>query len=345
MSLPKVTENRALLDRASAVASLQSVEVSAKGKWQQVPALHVNGYAIIVKDGWFRRAIVHDEEWLETALEDPEGCIELLKSPVGRALRGDIFTFAQRVPDTAPKFPYTMVLESIAVCHVTSYKDWWGALPQESRKNVRRAEKRGVAVSVRQLDDELVRGIVEVNNDSPIRQGVPFVHHGKTHEQVRKDQSSWLKQSDFICAYLGDEMIGFLKLVYGRETASVLQLLSKASRYDVRSTNALIAKAVEQCAERKIPYFIYGQYSYGNRGATSLREFKARNGFKEVLVPRYYVPLTVRGRVGMTLGLHQGLVGILPERAVSLGVTIRSKWYDFRLSSGRCSSTSERPKL
>jgi len=344
MRLPKVAQDRAPLDRASAGDALQTVETSVKGKWRHVPALHVNGYAIVAKGGWLRRAVIHDEEWLETALGDPEACIERLKGRAGRALKTDIFTFAQRVPDTAPKFPYMRELESIAVCHVTTFRDWWEALPQESRKNARRAQKRGVAVSVRELDDEFVRGIVEVNNDSPVRQGVPFVHHGKTHEQVWKDQSSWLKQSDFICAYLGDELVGFLKLVYGRDTASVLQLLPKASRYDVRPTNALIAKAVERCAEKGIPYFIYGHYSYGNQGATSLMEFKARNGFKEMFVPRYYVPLTLRGRLGLAVGLHHELVGRLPRSAVRLGVAIRSRWYDSRLSSGRCSSTSERPK-
>lgn len=223
-----------------------------------------------------------------------------------------------------------MEWESVAACHVTSFKEWWENLPQAGRKNVRRSLKRGVVVRVSRLDAALVEGIVEVNNDSPIRQGRRFVHHGKTHGQVWKDQATFSERSDFICAYLGDELIGFLKLVYGRETASIVQFLPKASRYDARPTNALMAKAVERCEEKRIPYLIYGRYSYGNRGAASLMEFKARNGFAEVLVPRYYVPLTMKGRIAVTLGLHRDLAGRFPRWAIRLGTRMRARWYDVR---------------
>src|SRR5262249_53138825 len=138
---------------------LGAVEASSQGKWQTVPALHVGDCAVVVKSGWLRQAIVHDEEWLETALADPRACLDGLKTREGRALKADVFTFAQRVPDTTPRLPHYSELESIAVCHVTTFKAWWEALPQESRKNVRRAEKRGVTVSLRELDDDLVRGI------------------------------------------------------------------------------------------------------------------------------------------------------------------------------------------
>jgi len=313
----------------------KSVEISFKGKWETVPALDVDGYTIVVDGRWIRLAVVLDEEWLESELEDPEGCVETLKRRE-HGLKADVFTFSQKLPAIRPKYHYPMEWDSVAAIHAASFKEWWEKLPQESRKNVRRSQKRGVVVRVKELDDELVDGIVDVNNDSPVRQHVPFVHHGKTRDQVRKDQSTHRERSDFVCAYLGDELIGFLKLVYRRDVASILQILPKASRYDARPANALIAKAVELCEAKGISYLTYGKYSYGNQGATSLREFKARNGFEELLVPRYYIPLTMRGRIGMSLKVHHGLLGVLPESTIRLSVKLRSTWYNWKLSKGRC---------
>src|SRR6267143_757701 len=191
-----------------------SVEISVKGKWGTVPSLEVDGNILIVTGrSWIRVARIHAEEWLEGELEHPAVCIDRLRGPEGRRLRADVLSFSQKLPFTHPRYPYPMEWESVATLHITSFKEWWERLPQESRKNVRRSQKRAVVVEVKALDDELVRGIVEVNNDSPLRQGVPFAHYGKTHDEVKKDQSSFLERSDFVCAYLGTELIGFLKLV------------------------------------------------------------------------------------------------------------------------------------
>src|SRR5262249_30655478 len=162
-----------------------------------------------------------------------------------------------------------------------------------------------------EFNDELVRGIVEINNDSQIRQGRRFPHYNKTHDQVKQDHSSFLDRSEFICAYLGDELIGFLKIVYRGEVGSIMQLLSKAVHYDKRPSNALVARAVERCEARGVQYLTYGRYNYGNKGESSLREFKTRLGLQEVLVPRFHVPLTVWGSVCVTLKLYRGLLDTL----------------------------------
>ena len=244
----------------------------------------------------------------------------LEKDHTSHRLRGDIFTFAQRLPDTSPKYTYSLDWESVAAIHIASFGDWWEGLPQETRKNVRRSRKRGVDVKVKALDDELIRGIMEVNNDAPFRQGIPNVHYGKSLEQVRKDQASFLDRSDFICAYVSDELVGFVKLVYSENTASILQILAKPSHQDKRVANALLAKAVEVCQAKGIAYLVYGLFNYGNKRNSPLREFKVRNGFSETLVPRYYVPLTTWGRVCLKLKLHRGIVGILPHRMIRLWV-------------------------
>ena len=322
-----------------------TVEISVKGKWSKVPALDISGKTIIVRGRWIKVAIIHDEEWLESELEDPDFCVERLKQRESHGLRADIFTFSQKLPATLPRYPYPLEWDSIAAIRLTSFNDWWEQLPQETRKNVRRSAKRGAVVTVKQLDDDLISGIVELNNDSPIRQKVPFAHYGKAFHEVKKDQSSFLDRSDFICAYLGSELIGFLKLVYRGEVASILQLLPKASHYDKRPANALLAKAIELCEVKRISYLTYGMFNYGNKQQNSLREFKARNGFSEILVPRFYIPLTKRGSAYMRVKLHRNLVGILPHSAIILAVSVRAKWYKLWLLARRCSSMVERPKL
>ncbi len=320
-----------------------TVEISVKGKWTKVPALALNGIDVIVKGRWIKVAIIHNEEWLDIQMDDPELWVRKLQESRSHGLRADIFTFSQKPPATLPLFQYPIEWESIATISVTTFKEWWENLPQEGRKNVRRSEKRGVVVKVKELDDDLVKAMVGVNNDSPMRQKRSFDHYGKTFAQVKKDQSSHLGQSEFVCAYLGEELIGFLKLVYLGKIASILQFLPKASHYDKRPANAMVAKAVELCESRGMAYLIYGMMNYGNKLDSSLKDFKIRNGFEEMLVPRFYVPLTTWGRVCLRMKLHRGLVGILPRSAISIGISIRGNWYNLRRLVGRCSSMAERP--
>lgn len=322
-----------------------SVETSVKGKWIKVPALQVNGKTIIVRGRWIKVGLVHDEDWLETELEDPELCAKMLKEQGCHGVLADILTFSQKLPAIIPKFNYPMEWDSVAAVRTTSFKDWWEKLPQETRKNVRRSQKRGVVVSIKNFDDDLAREITSVNNDSPLRQQVPFWHYGKTVDQVRKDQSSFLDRSEFICAYYCRELIGFLKLVYRGEIASILQFLPKASHQDKRPANALIAKAIELCEAKGLLYLTYGNFIYGNKRDTSLLEFKIRNGFEEILVPRFYVPLTRKGALALELKLHRGLIGILPESAIRILLSARAIFYRLKTSMGRCSSMAERPNL
>ncbi len=318
------------------------IDISVKGKWLRVPALHVGGKNIIVKGKWLKTAVIHAEEWLETELEDPELCLKILRNRRSHRLPADIFTFAQKLPSVIPKYKYFTEWDSIAATPTVSFNDWWRKLPQETRKNVRRSQKRGVVVRVQELDDQLIQGIVDVNNDSSIRQGRLFAHYGKSHNQVKRDQSTFLDRSSFICAYLRDELIGFMKMVYRGEIASILQFLPKASRQDARPANALIAKAIEVCEARRLSYLTYGMFNYGNKSDSPLREFKIRNGFAEVLVPRYYVPLTRWGRLCVTMNLHRGLHGILPHTVIMLGAGARAKWYELKQSMSRRGSLAGR---
>ena len=42
-------------------------------------------------------------------------------------------------------------------------------------------------------------------------------------------------------------------------------------------------------------------------------EFKRRNGFLQVNFPRYYVPLTLRGKLFVWLRLYREFSGLIPE--------------------------------
>lgn len=302
-------------------------EVSVHGRRVAIPVLQVHGETIIVPGFWIRVACRADEDFAEAELVDPEGWIAELKQRAAKKTRIDIFTFVQKIPDSTPKYDYPIAWESIAAVRTTNFAEWWDNVSQGTRKNIRRAQKHGVVTVVKTLDDDLIRGIVDVNNDSPVRQGKRFLHYGKSFEQVREDQSAFLDRSDFVCAYLADELIGFLKIVYRRQIASLVQFLPKASHQDKRPANCLLAKAIEVCAARGVSWLTYGQFNYGNKQESSLREFKVRNGFEEIRVPRYCVPLTPWGAICTSLKLYRGPIGVLPRSVITAAVKLRSMWY------------------
>jgi len=117
----------------------KQIQIAIKGKWYTVPALEVCGKDIVVSDGWLRIARVEAEEWLETELEDPLACIELLKQQKYGPLHADVLSFRQKLPDVQPKYKYPMEWDSVAAIPLKSFSEWWEGLPQETRKNVRPA--------------------------------------------------------------------------------------------------------------------------------------------------------------------------------------------------------------
>jgi hypothetical protein len=305
-----------------------SIEISVRGKWIKVPAIHVSGKNVVITGRWIKMASIHDEDWLESELENPESCINRLKEHESKEMKADIFTFAQRLPDTKPRYHYPIEWDNVAAIPLNSYEDWWeNRLPQETRKNVRRSAKRGVVIRVTELNDDLIRGIMEINNESVMRQGRLFTHYGKDFDTVKRDYSSFLERSEFIGAYCGDEIIGLIRVVYLGKVASILELLTKASHYDKRPANALIAKAVELCVKKGMSFLTYGNYHYGNKRKSPLIDFKNRNGFEECLIPRFYVPLTVKGKVCIEFKLHRDLMGLLPEALIYPLLSLRRLWY------------------
>jgi hypothetical protein len=171
-----------------------------------------------------------------------------------------------------------------------------------------------------------VEGIRRIYNESPVRQGTAFWHYQKDFETVKRENSTYLSRSAFIGAYFGDELIGFIRMVYRGKVALTLQVISQKSHFDKKPMSALIGKAIEVCEAKGITHLVYGNYIYGS-GANSLTEFKRRNGFEEVLVPRYYVPLTIKGRVALALNLHHGVANRVPRPVRDRLRAIRASWH------------------
>jgi hypothetical protein len=303
--------------------AVKVVEIPVKGV--MVPSVEIAGREVIVTGGWVKTALIRDEEFTQSkSVDDPEAFLAGLKQS---GLHADVLTFFQRPPDVQPKFSYPLEWENYAAVPVTTFEAWWDKLPQESRKNTRRAAKRGVEVKVVPFDDELARGIHKICNETPVRQGRPFWHYGKDFETVKREHATYAECSDFIAAYFEGELIGFIKLVHVDRLASMMAILALNSHYDKRPMNALLAKTMEVCVQKGATYFVYGNYVYGNKKDSSLVEFKRRNGFEKIDFPRYYVPLTWQGKIYVALRLYRGLTGLLPAPLLNLLLQLRAKIY------------------
>jgi hypothetical protein len=310
-----------------------TTEIRIAGKTHSVPSADICGRPVVVTGGWLRVAALKHEELVEgDVVQEAPRLVEALKKS---GLRADIFSLAQKLPDVTPKHNYFFEWESWAAIRLTSFDDWWKGLPQESRKNVRRAAKRGVTVKVATFDDELVKGIQAIYNETPVRQGRPFWHFGKDFATVKHEMGSYLDRSDFVGAYRDGELVGFIKVTYVDRVASIMQILAKNAYHEARPMNALLASTVELCHKKGMSFLLYGQYVYGRHTNSPLTEFKRRNGFEEIRLPRYFVPLTSKGRLAIKLRLHAGLREQLPAPVINLILRFRSWLYHLRMPTAR----------
>ena len=299
--------------------------ISVKGRAISVPSFQFGETRVVVCGRFLRVATIHDDEWIEpTALPEPSALIESLRKT---GFKADLFSFTQRIPDVRPRYPFAMEWDNAAVVPISTYQNWWDKLPQAVRRNVRIAAKKGVAVREVTFDDELIRGITSIYNEAPIRLGRRFWHYGKDFETVKRENATYLERSNFIGAFHEEKLIGFIKLVYVGHIGSMMQILSMIRHQDKRTTNALLAKAVELCAARGMSHLMYCRYVYGSNESSLLTEFKKRNGFERLDFPRYYVPLSLRGRLALALRAHHGIKGLLPRPLLNFALQLRAKYF------------------
>jgi len=313
--------------------------ISVRGKSVRVPSLQVGGRVVAVTGRFPRVASIKDEDWYEGGRVDDVGALRRAIAEAGLgadvlALGGDLDA-VREIPGAVHE------ADNVAVIDTSDFDGWWNALPQEARKNTRRAAKRGVRVEVVEFGDDLVRGIKAIYDEAPIRQGRRFWHYGKDIETVRRENGTYLEASVFLGAYVGDELIGFMKWVRIGKLARIMQILCLNAHQDKRPIIALIAKAAEVCHQQGSQYLIYAKYSYGNKDDSSITEFKRRLGFTQLDFTRYLVPLNLRGRIALRLGLHHGLAGMLPGWVLHRLLQWRAAWLKRRSSGGAESEREE----
>jgi signal peptidase I len=222
----------------------------------------------------------------------------------------DVFTFIERKWCTSIPKPskfWSRANDNIALLQVADYDEWWKNIGKKTRNMVRKAEKSGVRVEIVEPNEELAEGIWRIYNEIPFRQERAFPHYGVPLQTVNRDVLS-SKNSTYIGAYFEEELIGFIQLVHGDNVTLISQILSMQKHWDKAVNNAMIAKAVEVCANRGIRWLMYGRM--GNH--PTLDSFKLNNGFTQFLLTRYYIPLTEKGKIATKLGLHREMKDALP---------------------------------
>ena len=228
-----------------------------------------------------------------------------------RERRADIFTFIERKwcsPIPNPPKSWVRASDNIALMHVTTYDKWWESIGKKTRNMIRKAEKSGIKIELAGPNEKLAEGIWKIYNETPIRQERGFPHYGTPLEAVKSTVLS-SRESTYIGACLQDELVGFAQLVYGDKITILSQILSLQKHWDKAVNNALIAKAVEFCANKRFEWLMYGRM--GNH--PTLDKFKQNNGFSQYPLTRHFIPLTRKGRIATRLGLHREIKDALPQ--------------------------------
>jgi hypothetical protein len=293
--------------------------------------IEIAGKKIQVRGRILKVARLDAEKFL--FLDDPEAVVSSLQKARAGA---DLFSFIQKASETAPKYKYAMEWDNLAILPVSTFDHWWNKqIGFKARNKAKQAEKKGVVLREVPFSDSLVKGIWEIYNETPVRQGRPFPHYGKSLEEVHEEEATYLDRSVFYGAFLGEKLIGFIKLIidFDRSQAGLLNIVSLLEHRDKAPTNALVMCAVRYCAEQKIPHLGYSNFAYGKRERDSLSDFKERNGFQRVDVPRYYVPLSPMGAAAFRLGFHKKLSERMPEPIIVKFREFRNLWHGRKLQS------------
>jgi len=170
------------------------INASVRGKRKSVPAMQVCGVTVLLRGRLLKTAEIFDEYWLE---RDLLPCPEMLVAELqGEKNKPDFFTFAQRVPDIDPRYSYHYELDNYAVLPITTYEHWFQEqIPATTRRNIRASEKRGIVIRVSEYDDDYVRGIMSIYNETSIRAGRRFWHFGKDFETVKMENGTYAARS------------------------------------------------------------------------------------------------------------------------------------------------------
>jgi hypothetical protein len=303
--------------------------LNTEGLSLMASALKICGRDINIRGRLLRVATIEGDKY--RFLDDPQALVGGLQRC---GTRIDLFTFMQRLSETTPKYSYPMEWDNFAALPISTFDHWWTkVLGFKGRNKAKQAEKRGVKIREIPFDDALIEGIWRIYNETPIRQGKRFPHYGMALEKVRPYAGTFLDSSVFIGAFFEEVLIGFVKLTVDetQSQAGLMHIVSMIEHRDKAPNNALVVQAVKSCADRHIPNLVYSNFAYGNKQRDSLSDFKERNGFQRVDVPRYYVPMTGIGKLAFRMGMHHKLIDRLPEPLIEKLRNYRADWYSHKL--------------
>ena len=280
----------------------------------------IDNKEISIRGKFFRIAKLY-HEWYEY-LDEPTALVEKMKKnkPVP-----DLFTFVQEGHVPHREFPFHRETALESVLPIKSFDDWWDNLHFKARNKARKAQKCGVEVRETELNEAFINGVQNIYNEHPLRQGRKFTHYGKTLDQIKDDLSSFTDKSTLTAAYFKGELIGFMKSFQGNGILRIIHIIAMLAHRDKCVMDALIARAVKLCDEKGIPYLHYGDWASRGLGA-----FRTKYNFQPQECPRYFIPLTARGKFMLNFRLHRPLRERLPQSLADRLIAIRNQWNAMR---------------
>ena len=277
---------------------------------------------VLIRGSLVKTAQLKDEYYVP--VDDPGPFIARVRA---LNLKADLLTLVQEIHDQTPRLPFHYEWDDLAVLPLSTYENWLNKqITFKPRNKFYKAIKSGLVVKPVEFSDELVHSIMAVYNENPIRQGQRNRHYCKDFETVKREHSSFLDRSDFIGAFYNQKLIGFAKVTHVRDSSVFMNILSMISHRDKAPTNGLLAKTIEICTQRKSRFLNYS--TWGKR--EGLNDFKEANGFQHFKVPRYYVPLTMKGNLVLRWNLHRPPIDYLPAEWVRWSAAVLSQWNQFR---------------
>src|SRR5262245_60788990 len=101
----------------------QSAEIQFRGKAVRARSTEIDGRTVVVGGRWIRIASIRDEDLVEgETVRGPEGFVSKLSRS---GLRADVFTFAEKLPRTSPRFGHYLEWDNLAVIPITTFDEWW----------------------------------------------------------------------------------------------------------------------------------------------------------------------------------------------------------------------------
>ncbi len=125
--------------------SIRYEELQVRGRpVRAAGTAEIDGRTVVVSGRRLKIAAIKDEDWLGAQSRSSPPASSSTR--FGRAAFRRHFHVCRIICGRSSRLVFPFEWDNVAAIRTTDLKAWWDGLPQESRKNVRRAAKRGVKV-------------------------------------------------------------------------------------------------------------------------------------------------------------------------------------------------------